>query len=131
VSILRIRWFDVEFSHLPLLHFDYDVEQKTLSPLSCLKEYESKWILEFDLPLVNKKDIQVYIDSDGMLVVEAKLKEKYTDSRGGTQYQFEYFGKSMTLPKNVETKKFSAQFVDGILTITMPKRFAGSPVKIE
>ncbi|MEM3144313.1 MAG: Hsp20/alpha crystallin family protein [Candidatus Nitrosotenuis sp.] len=128
---MRIRWFDTEFSHLPLLHFDYDMEQKTLSPLSCLKEHDSKWILEFDLPLVNKKDIQVYIDSDGMLVVEAKLKEKYTDFRGGTQYQFEYFRKSMTLPKNVETKKLSAQFADGILTIIMPKRFEGSPVKIE
>lgn len=126
-----MNWFDIEFSRLPMFQLDDDLEQKTLSPLSFIKEHETKWVLEFDLPLVDKKDIAVHLDSNGMLVVEAKLKETYNDSEGGKQYQFEYFKKSMTLPKNVDTKKISARFKEGILVIVLPKVFQGTPVKID
>jgi len=128
---MRINWFDIEYSRLPLLHLDDDFEQKILHPLSCIREHESKWVLEFDLPLVDKRDITVSVDADGMLVVEAKLKETFEDHKGGEQHQFEYFKKSMTLPKNADTKKITARFADGRLAITIPKAFQGSPVKVE
>lgn len=128
---VRLNWFNMESSHLPLLQFDDDFEQRTLSPLSCLREHETKWVLEFDLPLVDKKDIAVRMDSNRMLVVEAKLKETYSDSNGGRQYDFECFKKSMTLPRNVDTKRISARFTDGVLAITLPKLFQGTPVKID
>lgn len=128
---MRINWFDMESSRLPLLQLDDDLEQKILSPLSCIREHESKWVIEFDLPLVEKKDISVSLDPDGILVVEAKLKEAYEDSKGDEQYHFEYFRKSLTLPKNADTKKISARFSSGRLEITLPKLFGGTPVKIE
>lgn len=108
-----------------------DFEQKTLSPLSYLKEQESKWVLEFDLPLVDKKDIKVYINDEGMIVVEAKLRETYHDSKGKSGYKFEYFKKTVSLPKSIDTKKITARFDNGRLIITMPKIFRGTPIKIE
>ncbi|CAE6487491.1 putative Small heat shock protein C4 [Candidatus Nitrosotenuis uzonensis] len=129
--ILKINWIDDDFLHLPILQFGDDLEQKILSPLSYIREHESKWVLEFDLPLVEKKDIAVSIDSNETLVVEAKLKEVYTDSKGGRQYQFEYFKKSLPIPKNVDVEEISARFSDGRLTITMPKSFQGNPINIE
>lgn len=128
---MRTNWFDMESSRLPLLQLDDDFEQKILRPLSCIREHESKWVIEFDLPLVEKKDISVSLDPDGILVVEAKLREAYEDSKGDEQYRFEYFKKSLTLPKNADTKKISAQFSGGRLEITLPKLFGGTPVKIE
>jgi HSP20 family protein len=128
---LKLNWLDDDFLHLPFLQLGDDLEQKILSPLSCIKEHESKWVLEFDLPLVEKKDIVVSLDSDETLVVEAKLKEAYSDSKGGRQYQFEYFKKSMPIPKNVDVKKISAHFADGRLVITMPKLFQGTPINID
>jgi HSP20 family protein len=108
-----------------------DFEQRTLSPLSYLKEQESKWVLEFDLPLVDKKDISVYINEEGMIVVEAKLRETYYDPKVGSRYKFEYFKKISSLPKNIDTKKIIARFDEGRLVITMPKLFRGTPIKIE
>ena len=32
--------------------FNDDIERQILSPLSCLREYGTHWLLEFDLPLV-------------------------------------------------------------------------------
>jgi HSP20 family protein len=65
-----------------------DLEQKILSPLSCIKEHETKWILEFDLPLVEKKDVNVYLDEDETIVVEAKLREKYVDSKVSQRFEY-------------------------------------------
>ena len=123
-------WFDIGISSLPLIRFLDDREQKSLNPLSCLKEHESKWILEFDLPLVEKKDINVYLDED-MIVVEAKLRETYVDSKGGKNFEYEYFKKSLSLPKNVDTKNITAKFSDGILTITLPKLYKGTKIQID
>ena len=89
-----------------------DVEQKILSPLSCLREYESKWILEFDLPLVEKENVSVTLDSGNKIIVEAKLKEKYYISNFNEKYEFNYFKKSVILPDNIDEAKISAKFLN-------------------
>lgn len=126
---MRLDWLDI--SRMPIFQFGDDMEQKILSPLSCIREHESKWILEFDLPLVDKKDVAVYLNSDGMLVVEAKLKETYYDSKAGVRHQFEYFKKAVTLPKNVDTEKITVRFAHGRLLITLPKLLKGTSIKVE
>jgi HSP20 family protein len=124
-------WFDINLSPIPIIKFLDDLEQKILSPLSCLKEHESKWVLEFDLPLVEKKDITVYLDEEETIIVEAKLREKYVDSTGGQSFEYEYFKKSVKLPKNIDTKNIVARFSNGRLTITLPKLYKGTRIKIQ
>ncbi len=124
-------WLDIELSSLPIIKLWDDWEQKILKPLSYLKELESKWILEFDLPLVEKKNINVYLDESDMISVEAKLKEAYVDSKGTQNFEYEYFKSSVKLPKNVDVKKISARFKNGRLTVTLPKLYKGSKIKIE
>jgi hypothetical protein len=41
-----------------------DVKHKILSPLSCLREFDNHRMLEFDLPMVNKKDIKISFDGN-------------------------------------------------------------------
>jgi HSP20 family protein len=127
---MKQDWFDISFSRLPIMQFEDDLEQKILSPLSCLKEHQTKWVLEFDLPLVDKKDINVYISSDETIVVEAKLRETYCDSKQKS-YQYEYFKKTISLPKNIDVKNISARFMKGRLAITLPKLFQGTKIKVE
>jgi HSP20 family protein len=128
---MKDDFFDIEFSRVPILQIGDDFEEKILSPLSYIREHESKWVLEFDLPMVEKRDINIYLDSDGAIVVEAKLKEKYSESKFSQNYEYEYFKKSISLPKNVDTKNISARFSNGILTITIPKLFQGTPINVE
>lgn len=111
------------------MFFD-DIEQKILSPLSCMREFGSHWLLEFDLPLVQKKDISVTLD-DGFLTVEARLKEEYSETKFGKETKFEYFKKSLTLPRNINSKKISAKFENGRLLIIIPKLKSGQKIKIE
>ena len=107
-----------------------DIEQQILSPLSCLREYGTNWLLEFDLPLVNKKDIKINFDENSVSV-EAKLKETYSEEKLGVKTKFEFFKKTITLPGKIDVKKTSAKFNKGRLTIVIPKVVSGHKIKIE
>ncbi len=123
---------DFEFTIMPSLTdslFD-DIEHRIISPLSCLREFDTHWMLEFDLPLVNKKNIKVTFDGN-MINVEAKLKEKYSEEKLGKIAKFEYFKKSMSLPGKIDSKKTTDVFQKGRLEIKIPKKMVGHSIKIK
>ena len=106
-----------------------DMEQRILSPLSYLREFDNYWMLEFDLPLVNKKDIKVIFD-ENIISIKAKLKEEYSEEKLGNITKFEYFKKSLSLPKRIDVKKTTAKFQKGRLEIKIPKKIVGHSIKI-
>jgi HSP20 family protein len=108
--------------------FDDD-EHKILSPLSWLREFDSHWILEFDLPLVNKKNIKVTFDKN-IISIEAKLKERYSEEKLGKITKFEYFKKSIHLHEKIDSKKTTAKFQKGRLIIKIPKKVRGGTIEI-
>ncbi|MDH3311930.1 MAG: Hsp20/alpha crystallin family protein [Nitrosopumilus sp.] len=106
-----------------------DIEQRILSPLSCLREFDNYWMLEFDLPLVDKKDIDVTFD-ENIISIKAKLKEEYSEEKQGNIIKFEYFKKSISLPERINVKKTTAKFQKGRLEIKIPKKIVGHSIKI-
>jgi HSP20 family protein len=126
-----IKDTDFEFKIMPPIInslFD-DIEHRILSPLSCLREFDNYWMLEFDLPMVSKKDIKVTFDGN-TINVEAKLKEKYSEEKLGKITKFEYFKKSISLPGKIDSKKTTAKFQKGRLEIKIQKKVLGQPIKI-
>ncbi len=122
---------DFEFSIIlpkTSLLFD-DIENRILSPLSCLREFENHWMLEVDLPLVNKKDIKVTFD-ENTINIEAKLKEEYSEEKIGKISKFEYFKKSISLPRKIDSKKTTAKFQKGRLEIKIPKKIVSHNINI-
>lgn len=122
----EIRIFKPSFTSM----LDDDIDSQILSPLSYLREFSNHWLLEFDLPLVNKKDIQVTFD-ENTLSVEAKLKEIYSEEKLGIQTKFQYFKKTISLPQNINKNKTTAEFENGILKIIIPKKISSTKIKIE
>jgi HSP20 family protein len=106
-----------------------DIERRILSPLSCLREFDNHWMLEFDLPLVSKNDIKVTLVGN-TVNVEAKLKEKYSEEKLGKITKFEYFKKSISLPWKIDSKKTTAEFQKGRLEIKIQKKMIGHAIKI-
>lgn len=121
---------DLEFSILPTISSLLDdIEHKVLSPLSFLKEFDNHWMIEFDLPMVEKKDIKVNFDGN-TVNIEAKLNKKYTEEKLGKITKFEYFKKSVLLPGKIDYKKTIAKFQKGRLEIKIPKNITGNSIKI-
>lgn len=108
-----------------------DLEEKTLSPLTCLTEHESKWIVELDLPLVSKENISVTFDKGNEITVEAKLSETYIHEGLDTKSEFHYFKKKITLPGQINEEKITSDFKNGRLRITLPKLFRGTKITVE
>ena len=107
-----------------------DIENKILSPLSCLIEFNNFWLIELDLPMVNKKDIKIN-SSQNTLHIEAKLREKYSEEKLGKVTKFEYFKKSISLPVMINSKKISAEFNRGRLSITVPKKIQSRSIQVK
>ncbi len=108
-----------------------DIEEKTLSPLSYITELESKWIIEFDLPLVNKDDISVTFDTGNIITINAKLREAYWDETLEPKCEFHYFKKKISLAGEIDDKKITSNFLNGRLIINIPKVFRGHKIKVE
>ena len=107
-----------------------DYANKELTPLAHFTEKDSKWILEIDLPMVNKKDINITLTNDH-IVVTAKLEKTYCVSKRSCITEFNYFKKVIPLPIGIDKEKISAKFNIGILSIHIPKIMTGKKIRIE
>ena len=122
--------FQISF-HQPIMSSLLDdIEHRILCPLSCLREFDNHWLLEFDLPLVNKKDIKITFNGN-TVQFEAKLKEKYSEEKLGMVTKFESFKKLVSLPEKIDSKKTTAKFSKGRLTVKIPKKIVGHSIKIK
>jgi HSP20 family protein len=88
------------------------------------REEDNAYVIEVDLPGVEKKDIDIDI-KDNTLVIsgERRLKE---ESKEDEYYKVESvygtFERSFTLPEDADVEKIDAKSVDGVLEVTIPKK---------
>jgi HSP20 family protein len=100
-------------------------------PLADIEETEDAWVVEAELPGVNKKDINVDVrDSEVVVTGEIKEKERKGLLRRRTRPvgRFEY---RVVLPGEVNADGVDASLDDGVLTIRIPKAEKARPRRIE
>jgi HSP20 family protein len=100
-------------------------------PLADIEETEDAWIVEADLPDVDRKDVNVeFRDSELLITGEVKEKDRkgVVRRRARKRGQFEY---RVTLPGEVNAEQIEANLHDGVLTVRVPKSEAAKPRRIE
>ena len=100
-----------------------------------LDVYEDKdsFIVKAELPGMKKEDIEVSMHA-GSLSISGERKTEAKDEEAEpcrTERYFGCFQRSITLPAPVAADKVSAQYKDGILTVTLPKTEEGKPKQID
>jgi HSP20 family protein len=100
-----------------------------------LDVYEDKQniFVKAEIPGMKKEDIDVSLH-DGVLSLsgERKSEQKSGDAQSSRVERFAgRFQRSLTLPGEVQNNKVTAQYVDGILTITLPKAEEAKPKQIQ
>lgn len=88
---------------------------------------ENDVIVKAEIPGVSKEDLNVYIDENSIrLSGETKKDNEFKDDNA---YRLErYYGsfsRTIPLPVEVKSDKASAEYKDGILSITVPKTEPG------
>ena len=89
--------------------------------------HDQEYVVELAVPGLNKNDFKVNIDNDGNLVVKMEKKEETKDNDNKAHYlrrEFSYssFEQTLILPDDVDKEHISAKMLDGVLTVTLPKR---------
>lgn len=109
------------FRRFPLLDTRY--RPKTFSPLTDVAEEENKVTVTMDLPGVEKKDVELSV-KDNILVISAeKGKQEEAEKEGYLRKErtFMRYYREIVLPQGVTEEGANAQLKNGVLTVTLPK----------
>jgi HSP20 family protein len=90
-------------------------------PLADIEETDDAYVLELDLPGVDKDDVDIEINGRELTVSgEIKEKERAGILRRRTRKVGE-FNYSVTMPMEIDAESVRADLDGGVLTITVPK----------
>ena len=103
------------------------------APAVDIIENEDGIVLKAELPGINPKDVTVTIDNNVLTLKGERHVEKEAKKENFHRMERAYgvFARSFTLPEHVDTAKVTAEFKDGLLTITMPRGDAAKSRAIE
>lgn len=76
-----------------------------------------------ELPGLEKKDIDISLERDTLILKGEKKNEKEEEGKTFHRIERSYgsFYRALRLPTEVEAGKIDAKYADGVLTITLPK----------
>ncbi|GIV29033.1 MAG: hypothetical protein KatS3mg028_0099 [Bacteroidia bacterium] len=93
-------------------------------PSANIKETAENFQIELGVPGVKKEDIKIDLEDDVLTISSEQKEEKTEEKDNYTRREFNYsaFSRSFTLPDIVDSDKITAEYKDGILNITIPKK---------
>ncbi len=115
------------FTELPVL-FKNDfnnAERKGTIPVN-VKETEKSYQLEVVAPGFEKSDFKVNMEQD-LLTISADKKSEVKDENEKhirREYSFRSFKRSFTLDEKIDATNIEASYVNGVLTLNLPKKVA-------
>ena len=103
------------------------------SPPVDIFETENELVLKADLPEVDPKNVGVQLENGTLtLKGERKFEEQKNGERGFHRIERSYgsFVRAFSLPDTVDGEKVKADYRNGVLTITLPKKEVAKPKSI-
>jgi HSP20 family protein len=103
------------------------------SPAVDIFETEDVLTLKADLPDVNIGDIDVRVENQTLTLRGQRNFEKEENVKGYHRIERSYgeFVRSFALPTTLDTDKIGAEYTNGVLTITLPKKEAAKPRQVK
>jgi HSP20 family protein len=103
------------------------------SPAVDIYETENELVLKADLPDVKLENIDVRVENETLTIKGERRFEQQENSKGFHRIERSYgtFVRSFSVPGTVETDKVGADYRDGVLTVTLPKKEAAKPRQVK
>jgi HSP20 family protein len=129
--LANLRLFEDAFSRI----LSEPQANRPWSPSVDIYETENELVLKADLPDVELKDIDVRVENQTLTVAGTRKFEKEQSTRGYHRIERSYgnFVRSFAVPNTFDTEKIGAEYKNGVLSVTLPKKEAAKPrqVKVE
>ena len=105
------------------------------SPAVDIYETENELVLKADVPEVEPKDIDVRVENQTLTISGERKFEQDQTGKGYHRIERSYgsFVRSFAVPNTFDTEHIAADFKNGVLSVTLPKKEAAKPrqVKVE
>jgi HSP20 family protein len=129
--LTNIRLFEDAFTRF----LSEPTTNRPWTPAVDIYETENELVLKADLPEVSLKDIDVRVENQTLTIAGERKFEHEESKKGFHRIERSYgnFVRSFAVPSTFDTDKIGAEFHNGVLTVTLPKKEAAKPrqVKVE
>jgi HSP20 family protein len=88
-----------------------------------LKENEHEYVINVDIPGVNKSDIDISLDGNNLVISAERNYEKEDNNNRFHKFERSYgkLSRSILLPSNADKDLINASYINGVLNMTLPK----------
>ncbi len=103
------------------------------TPATDIVEQDNEYIVRMEVPGVDKNNVKITVMNNVLSVEgERKVEEEKNDKNfHRVERAYGSFYRSFTLPSTVLNNKIEASYLDGVLSITIPKAEEAKPKEIE
>jgi len=105
------------------------------SPAVDISETENDLILKADIPDIDPKNVGIQLEN-GTLTLRGERKFEQEQKNGGQkgfhriERSYGTFVRAFSLPDTVDSEKVKADYKNGVLTVTLPKKEVAKPKTI-
>ncbi len=105
----------------------------TWAPAVDIYETEHELVVKADLPDVNEKDLDVRIENNVLTIRGERKFENQVSEDNYLRVERTYgsFSRSFSLANTVNTDAIKAEYRNGVLTVTIPKREEAKPKQVK
>ena len=116
--------------------FDRSTEEGSLTtwaPSVDIYETEQELVVKADLPDVKPEDLDIRVENNILTIRGERKFEKKVDEDKYLRVERSYgsFSRNFSLANTVNTEAIKADYKDGVLTLTIPKREEAKPKQIK
>jgi HSP20 family protein len=103
------------------------------SPAVNILESEEGIVITADLPGLKAEDVEVTVDNGVLTIKGERTLEEAAEGETYHRVERSYgsFERSFSIPNSVDPKKIEARFVNGEMTVTLPKRDESKPRSVK
>jgi len=101
-------------------------------PVDIYENDKQELVIKAELPDMQKDNIALTVDNNILTISGEKQNDsEMTDERcHRVERTFGQFSRSFSLPQTIDTAKVNAEYKNGVLTVTLPKKEEAKPKQI-
>lgn len=103
------------------------------SPAVDILETDDSLIVKADLPNVKIEDIDIRVENQTLTITGSRKFEKDDKVKGYHRIERSYgeFVRSFAVPSTVDTERVAADYKNGVLTVTLPRKESAKPRQVK
>jgi HSP20 family protein len=104
-------------------------ERGDWTPDADVYEAEGSYVIAMDVPGISREELEIEVDENRLVVKGMREIEETKQHR--TERPQGRFVRTFTVPGSVDQSKIAAEYKDGVLQITLPKRNEPKAQRVE